>query len=101
MQGEFFNVSKNQLFVLMLLLLFVTIAIPFNLINPSPSAAAQELTREMTNWDMINYNQCVNSPLDLYYFLEIQKIKKIWKNYVWNLKKNYYQYKQKLLKLKK
>ena len=57
MQSEFFNVSKNQLFVLMLLLLFVTIAIPFNLINPSPSAAAQELTREMTNWDMINYNQ--------------------------------------------
>ena len=49
MQSEFFNVSKNQLFVLMLLLLFVTIAIPFNLINPSPSAAAQELTREMTN----------------------------------------------------
>ena len=48
---------KNQLFVLMLLLLFVTISIPFNLFNPSPSAAAQELTREMTNWDMINYNK--------------------------------------------
>ena len=41
----------------MLLLLFVTISIPFNLFNPSPSAAAQELTREMTNWDMINYNK--------------------------------------------
>ena len=41
----------------MLLLVFVTISIPFNLFNPSPSAAAQELTREMTNWDMINYNK--------------------------------------------
>jgi len=41
----------------MLLLLLVTIGIPFNFINSSPSAAAQELTREMSNWDMINYNQ--------------------------------------------
>ena len=43
-----------QLFVLFILLI-AAIAFPLNLGDNPTIASGQELTREMSNWDMINY----------------------------------------------
>ena len=45
-----------QLFVLFILLV-ASIAFPLNFNDTPISASGQELTRAMSNWDMINYGQ--------------------------------------------
>ena len=45
-----------QLFVLFILLI-ASIAFPLNFNDTPISASGQELTRAMSNWDMINYGQ--------------------------------------------
>jgi len=55
-------VRQIQLFVLFILLI-AAIAFPLNLGDNPTIASGQELTREMSNWDMINYGKYGTSSL--------------------------------------
>ena len=48
---------KHIQLLVLFILVFGAIALPFNFPNNISPASGQELTREMANWDMINYNQ--------------------------------------------